>query len=90
MSDTTIQYQPGAHKGQPVIWIRFPYHAALTNTVKQLPGCRWSQSNKSWYVPDTGRIGSGLGWMHNQRLLHNWIVIVALSLGPPQAKRYKP
>jgi integrase/recombinase XerD len=54
MSIPTIQYQPGTHKGQPVIWLQFPYNAALSHKVKQLPGCKWSQSNKCWYVPDTG------------------------------------
>jgi integrase/recombinase XerD len=49
----TIQYQPGTHKGQPVIWLQFPYNTALSNKVKQLPGCKWSQSNKCWYMPDT-------------------------------------
>jgi integrase/recombinase XerD len=48
-----IQYHAGTHRGQPVIWLQFAYHAALTNTIKQWPGCRWSQSNKCWYVPDT-------------------------------------
>jgi integrase/recombinase XerD len=50
----TIQYHPSTHKGKAVIWLRFGYHAALTNTIKQLPGCKWSQGQKSWYVPDTG------------------------------------
>jgi integrase/recombinase XerD len=53
METPIIQYQPGSHKGNPVIWLQFPYNAALSNKVKQLPGCKWSQSNKSWYVADT-------------------------------------
>lgn len=54
ISTSAIQYQPGTHKGQPVIWLQFHYNAALSTKVKQVPGCKWSQSNKCWYVPDTG------------------------------------
>lgn len=54
MSDTpTIQYQPGTHRGQPVIWLPFAYNAAFTAQIKKLPGAKWSQGQKCWYVPDT-------------------------------------
>lgn len=54
MGDTPIiHYQTGIHLGQPVIWLRFKYNKDLINKVKQLPSCKWSQSQKCWYVPDT-------------------------------------
>ena len=52
MTTPAIQYQPGRHKTQAVLWLRFDYHKDLINKVKQLPGCKWSQSQKCWYVPD--------------------------------------
>jgi integrase/recombinase XerD len=48
-----IQYKPGSHKGQPVIWLCFPYTSGVSNTMKRLSGCRWSRSQRCWYVPDT-------------------------------------
>jgi integrase/recombinase XerD len=55
METPAIQYNPGTHKGQHVIWLQFPYNTALSNKVKQWPGCKWSQSSKCWYVPDTAK-----------------------------------
>ena len=37
----------------PVIAVQFPNTAELNRRFRQLPGARWSQTLKSWYVPDT-------------------------------------
>lgn len=49
----TIQYQPGQHNGNAVIWVRCPYNKELITGIKKLPGSKWSQQQKCWYVPDT-------------------------------------
>ena len=41
------------YKGNPVIMIRFKYDPLLVEEVKKLPGRKWSQSLKCWYLPDT-------------------------------------
>lgn len=37
------------HHGNPVVWYRFEYNTTAIEAVKQLPGTRWSASQKSWY-----------------------------------------
>ncbi|MDR1461310.1 MAG: phage integrase N-terminal SAM-like domain-containing protein [Campylobacteraceae bacterium] len=48
-----MTYIPEVHEGLPVILIRFKYNPLLVDEVKKLPGRRWSQTLKCWYVPDT-------------------------------------
>lgn len=45
-------FEPGFHKGQKVIFIRFEKDRNLISSVKQLIGSRWSQTLQCWYVPD--------------------------------------
>lgn len=47
-----VQYEIGNHKDKSVIFIRFLYDSILVSRVKKLVGSAWSQSQKSWYVPD--------------------------------------
>jgi site-specific recombinase XerD len=47
-----VQYEIGIHQEKPVIFIKFEYNANLTLRIKKLVGSKWSQTNKSWYVPD--------------------------------------
>ena len=47
-----VDYELGTHREKSVIFIRFAYDKAMVEQVKSLVGCRWSQSNKCWYVPD--------------------------------------
>jgi integrase/recombinase XerD len=42
----------GTHGDQAVIFLHFPMDAKLNAAVRQLPGARWSRSNKAWLVPD--------------------------------------
>ncbi len=49
----TVNYQIARHNDKSVIFIRFSfYDSEYSGRVKKLVGSKWSQSNKSWYVPD--------------------------------------
>lgn len=48
-----IQFKLATHRGQEVIFIHFEKNLDLIQRVKKLPQVRWSQSNKSWYVPNS-------------------------------------
>lgn len=50
---TLVQASLQLHHGNRVIVVQFPNTAALNQRFRQLPGARWSQTLKSWYVPDT-------------------------------------
>ena len=39
------------HRGGEKVAIRFSRNAKIENIIKQLPGARWSQTYKSWYLP---------------------------------------
>jgi integrase/recombinase XerD len=41
------------HRERNIIAVRFKYDKGLVNRFKQLPGARWSQTLRSWHVPDT-------------------------------------
>lgn len=46
-------FEPGIHKTKNVIWIAFSYEAKLKNELrKRFPSTKWSQTKKSWYLPD--------------------------------------
>lgn len=45
-------YQPGTHKGKNVIWVKFEYNPAKISALKAATAARWSQTHKTWYVPD--------------------------------------
>jgi integrase/recombinase XerD len=42
----------GEHRDSKVIFIKFDYNPELIAPIKSLKGAKWSQSSKSWYVPD--------------------------------------
>lgn len=48
----TYTYKLGTHNNQKVIFISFERNFEQQQEVKKLVGSRWSQTNKSWYVPD--------------------------------------
>ncbi|HLA55245.1 MAG TPA: tyrosine-type recombinase/integrase [Flavobacterium sp.] len=48
-----LDFTPGTHRGQPVIFIAFDLNKDNLKHVTQLGEAKWSQSKKSWYVPDT-------------------------------------
>ncbi|NQU80571.1 MAG: phage integrase N-terminal SAM-like domain-containing protein, partial [Bacteroidetes bacterium] len=39
------------HRDQKVVLIRFGYNTRLIEEVKKLPGSRWSQTKRCWYIP---------------------------------------
>jgi len=43
--------KPLSHRGQESIGIYFENHSALNASLRKLPGVKWSQTNKCWYVP---------------------------------------
>jgi site-specific recombinase XerD len=49
---TQVTFTPAIHRQKKVILIQFPYNAKLVEAVKKLPGAKWSQTNKAWYVED--------------------------------------
>lgn len=43
-------FRIGEHNGKSVIWIEFPYNAALVKSLKENPTpAKWSNAAKSWY-----------------------------------------
>ena len=46
-----IVLKPLYHRGQESSAIMFDYGKELNLAVRKLPGVRWSQTNKVWYVP---------------------------------------
>ena len=48
-----ITYTQEVFEGKPVIMIRFKYDPRLVDEVKKIPGSKWIQKLKCWYVPDT-------------------------------------
>ncbi len=47
-----ITLKKAYHRGQHVVLLRFNYDVELTNRMKQLEGACWSQTMKSWYIPE--------------------------------------
>ena len=47
--------EPGRHRDQEVLLIRFPYDAGAVAQVRSLVGSRWSRTLKAWYVPDNAQ-----------------------------------
>ena len=47
-----IDYKIGTHREQKVIFFVFDYNAKIVAEIRQYVGCKWSQTQKSWYVPD--------------------------------------
>ena len=56
-----MKFVPDVYEGNPIIWIRFQYDQSLVNEVKMISGRKWSQTLKSWYVPDTQENRTRLG-----------------------------
>lgn len=46
-------FVPGTHRDKNVIWIQFQYNQNLVSQLrKRFPSSKWSQRQKSWYLPD--------------------------------------
>lgn len=52
ISLTPYQFTLGEHRNQKVIFIKFDKNPRHLSEVKKLVGASWSQTHKSWYVPD--------------------------------------
>jgi site-specific recombinase XerD len=50
--NSDVRYELGKHQEKNVIFIRFAYSSELQKWAKSLPGAKWSQTNKCWYVMD--------------------------------------
>jgi integrase/recombinase XerD len=47
----TITLKPLVHRNQECIGMYFPLNSGLKSIVQNLPGAKWSQTNKCWYMP---------------------------------------
>jgi integrase/recombinase XerD len=45
-----VTLKPLHHRGQESIAIYYENYATINNIIKKLPGVKWSQTNKCWYV----------------------------------------
>lgn len=50
---TTITAVPIQHHQQNILMVKFDYNLELVKRFRALPGAKWSNSLKSWYLPDT-------------------------------------
>jgi integrase/recombinase XerD len=50
MASIQIKLEPGYHRDNDVIFIRFPRDEKLIGIVKGIEGSRWSKTNNAWYV----------------------------------------
>ncbi|MBP7103325.1 MAG: site-specific integrase [Bacteroidales bacterium] len=41
------------HEGKDRIKLVFPYNSEIIKLIKQIKGCRWSQTNQVWHIPYT-------------------------------------
>lgn len=46
-----VVVEPVIHKGKCRLKLQFPYNASIIALVRQIPGCRWSQSMRCWHIP---------------------------------------
>ena len=47
----TVSLKPLYHHNKECIGIYYQHHSSINTIIKKLPGVRWSQTNKCWYVP---------------------------------------
>ncbi len=69
-----IVFSAGKHNDKQVIWCKFPKNDLLLLALKkQYPFCRWSNSNKCWYITDSVEIRKQVGLalkVPSENLLH--------------------
>ena len=46
-----VSLKPLCHRNQESIGIYYQTDSSLNNIIRKLPGVRWSQANKCWYIP---------------------------------------
>jgi len=47
-----IQIIAVIHRGQPRLLVKFAYNAGLIAMIKKVAGAAWSQTHKSWHIPN--------------------------------------
>ena len=47
-----ITFKTGFHNDRKVIFFEFAYDREIIDLVKKVPGTRWSQSRRRWYMPE--------------------------------------
>lgn len=53
MNFKNYKFSTGTHKDKSVVFINFPYNILLKKELKsRFPSAKWSQSKKTWYLPD--------------------------------------
>ena len=56
------RFSIGEHHGKNVIFAQFPYSLELKNDLREkFPTAKWSQSKKSWYLPDVHATRNEIG-----------------------------
>jgi integrase/recombinase XerD len=56
-----ITYKFETHRNQNVILMLFEYDAKVVSEIKKLTGCKWSQSQKAWYITDNNENRKKIG-----------------------------
>ncbi|MFC0774669.1 tyrosine-type recombinase/integrase [Terrimonas alba] len=46
-----VNLRPLHHRQQECIGIYYANHSVINNVVRKIPGIKWSQTNKCWYLP---------------------------------------
>lgn len=65
MDFKNYKFEPNTHKEKSVIWIKFPFDRKLIKDLRQrFSSAKWSQSKKSWYLPDLPSIRTALKIPH--------------------------
>ena len=47
-----ISYRKGVHRGEERLLLDIPYHKAIIEKVKMIPGRKWSKTKNCWHVPN--------------------------------------
>jgi site-specific recombinase XerD len=56
------QFTTGEHRNKNVIFVHFPYNSQWKDELNaKFPTAKWSDSNKSWYLPDVNAIRNEIG-----------------------------
>ena len=80
-SPKSIVLKKNLHNQTPVIQLLFPYDTGLTDLIRKNTGARWSQSLKSWMIPEAGfklhdffETFKGIAWIDYSELKENLIL----------------
>jgi len=56
------QFLTGEHENKKVIFVQFPFNIVLKNELREkFPSAKWSNSKKSWYLPDVDSVRNEIG-----------------------------